>query len=178
MTFIPISQHEQEKSGANEWGDVLTRLPKYVHAYIDRHGAPRHYLRRVGRKEVALPGLPWSTEFMDAYQAALNQAALVVIGAKRTKLGTVDEAVALYLSSTAFGGLGAINSSDAPGSPGADPRRSWRQALAHVATPARSEADSQAPTVCSAQHAETLRGFATFALEAGLIETFRSNNRR
>jgi hypothetical protein len=57
------------------------RLPKYVHGYIDRHCKPRHYLRRPGRKEMPLPGLPWSTEFMDAYEAALNQAVPLIIGA-------------------------------------------------------------------------------------------------
>ena len=70
------------------------RLPKYVHAYLDRHGKPRHYMRRPGRKEVALPGLPWSTEFMDAYQQALNNSQHLTIGIRRTKPGTVEEAVA------------------------------------------------------------------------------------
>jgi integrase len=78
------------------------KLPKYVHAYIDRHGKPRHYLRRLGRKEVPLPDLPWSSEFMEAYEAAMNRAAPIVIGAKRTRPGTVEEAVARYLGSAAF----------------------------------------------------------------------------
>src|SRR5262249_42601582 len=81
---------------------LMRRPPKYVHGYLDRHGKPRHYLRQPGRKEVPLPGLPWSTEFMDAYQAAINRAAPIVIGAKRTKPGTVEEAVARYLGSAAF----------------------------------------------------------------------------
>jgi integrase len=81
------------------------RLPKYVHAYLDRHGRPRHYLRRPGRKEVPLPGLPWSSEFMDAYEAALSRAAPITIGAKRSVPGTVAEAVAHYLSSAAFAAL-------------------------------------------------------------------------
>ena len=49
-----------------------------------------------------LTGLPWSTEFMDSYEAALNQAVPVVIGAKRTKSDTVNEAIARYLGSAAF----------------------------------------------------------------------------
>jgi integrase len=81
---------------------VMPRLPKYVHGYLDRHGKPRHYLRRPGRKEVPLPGLPWSPEFMEAYQVALIQAAPVVIGVRRTKPGTVEEGVARYLGSAAF----------------------------------------------------------------------------
>jgi hypothetical protein len=32
--------------------------PRYVKAYIDRHGKPRYYFRRLGFKEIALPGLP------------------------------------------------------------------------------------------------------------------------
>jgi integrase len=86
-------------------GQRVSRLPKYVHAYIDRHGRPRHYLRRPGRKEVALPAMPWSTEFMDAYQAALNDAPPISIGAKRTMPGTVEEAIAHYVGSAAFVGL-------------------------------------------------------------------------
>jgi integrase len=67
-----------------------------------RSSKPRHYLRRPGRKEIPLPGLPWSTEFMDAYEAALNQAVPLIIGAKRTRPGTVEEAVARYLGSAVF----------------------------------------------------------------------------
>jgi hypothetical protein len=87
------------------WTQPGGRLPRYVHAYLDRHGRPRHYLRRPGRKEVPLPGLPWSTEFMDAYEVAVNQAAPIVIGAKRSVPGTAAEAVARYLGSAAFAGL-------------------------------------------------------------------------
>jgi integrase len=66
------------------------------------HGKPRHYLRKPGHKAIALPGLPYSTEFMDAYQAALTNAMPVEIGAKRSAPGTVAEAVARYLASAAF----------------------------------------------------------------------------
>ncbi len=78
------------------------RLPQYVHGYLDRHGKPRHYLRRPGRVPVALPGMPWSTEFMDAYAAAMNNSVPVTIGIRRTKPGTVEEAVARYLNSGVF----------------------------------------------------------------------------
>ena len=57
---------------------VIRRLPKYVHGYLDRHGKPRHYLRRPGQKEISLPGMPWSPEFMEAYAAAMNHAAPIV----------------------------------------------------------------------------------------------------
>ena len=84
---------------------VMRRLPKFVHGYMDRHGKPRHYLRRSGRKEVPLPGMPWSTEFMEAYEAALNSAAPVTIGAKRNAPGSVSEAVARYFGSATFAAL-------------------------------------------------------------------------
>jgi hypothetical protein len=80
----------------------MRKLPRFVHGYLDRHGKPRHYLRRPGRKAIALPGLPWSAEFMAAYAVALNEAAPVVIGAKLSVPGTVAEAVARYLGSAAF----------------------------------------------------------------------------
>lgn len=44
----------------------------YVHAFRDRHGRMRYYVRRKGKKAVALPGLPGSKPFMEAYQAAIG----------------------------------------------------------------------------------------------------------
>jgi integrase len=80
---------------------VMRRPPKFVHGFIDRHGKPRWYFRRVGFKQVPLPGLPWSPEFMAAYEAALN-APRSPIGAKRAGPNSVNEAVARYLQSKAF----------------------------------------------------------------------------
>lgn len=80
----------------------MRRPPKFVQGYIDRHGKPRFYLRRAGFKSVALRGLPWSPEFMDAYEAAMAGAAPIEIGAARTVPGTVAEAVARYLGSATF----------------------------------------------------------------------------
>jgi enterobacteria phage integrase len=51
-------------------GRGIIRL-KYVHAFRDRTGRMRYYFRRNG-KRIALPGLPGSGEFMDAYAAQLN----------------------------------------------------------------------------------------------------------
>ena len=45
---------------------VMSRLPKYVQGFIDRHGKARFYFRRAGFKTVALAGLPWSQPFMAA----------------------------------------------------------------------------------------------------------------
>jgi integrase len=82
----------------------MRRLPRYVHAYLDRHGRPRHYLRRPGRKKVPLPGLPWSEEFMTEYAAAMD-AVPMVIGLRRSVPGSVAEAVAHYLASAIFATL-------------------------------------------------------------------------
>ena len=83
------------------------RLPRYVHAYVDRHGRGRYYFRRAGYKKVALPGLPFSTEFMDAYEAAKDGAPRMEVGAKRSKPGSVAAAVACYLSYVPFTRLAA-----------------------------------------------------------------------
>jgi hypothetical protein len=48
------------------------KKPRYVHGFMDRHGKPRFYCRRSGFKRVPLPGLPWSPEFMAAYDAAMK----------------------------------------------------------------------------------------------------------
>ena len=44
------------------------KLPRYVHGFVDRHGKPRFYFRRPGFESVPLPGLPYSPEFMRAYE--------------------------------------------------------------------------------------------------------------
>jgi hypothetical protein len=62
----------------------------------------RYYFRRLGSKAIALPGLPGSAEFMEAYQTALAGAPMPDIGASRTKAGTINAAVAAYYRSTSF----------------------------------------------------------------------------
>jgi integrase/recombinase XerD len=76
---------------------------KYVNSFRDRHGRIRHYVRRSGRKAVALPGLPGSADFMDAYQTALEGAPPPPdIGASRTKTGTINAAIVGYYAHTSF----------------------------------------------------------------------------
>jgi integrase len=82
----------------------LRRPPKYVQGFIDRHGKARFYFRRPGFKGVALPGLPWSPDFMVAYEAALAEAPRE-IGARRTIPGTVNAVVIGYFGSAAFHNL-------------------------------------------------------------------------
>src|SRR5262245_30281830 len=62
------------------------KIPRYVHGYVDRHGKARWYFRRAGYKKIPLKGLPWSPEFMAAYETALAGQP-VEIGNKRVKPG-------------------------------------------------------------------------------------------
>jgi integrase len=84
-------------------------LLAFVHAYRDRHGHKRHYFRRRGFKKIPLPGALGSEEFMVAYTAALANADRVLIGASRSKLGSLDAAIKGYLSSGAFNNLAPVS---------------------------------------------------------------------
>ncbi|WP_441256205.1 tyrosine-type recombinase/integrase [Bradyrhizobium sp. 482_C4_N1_1] len=84
------------------------RLPRFTRGYIDDCGHPRHYTRIPGVKPVALPGLPWSTEFIDALDKALASRKApekVEIGASRTVPGTVNAAIVLYYTSAQWQSL-------------------------------------------------------------------------
>src|SRR6476619_6474500 len=77
------------------------KLPPYVHAFIDRHGRPRFYFRRAGFKKVPLPGLPWSPEFMAAYEMALAGQP-VEVGGARVIPGTIRALSVSYYNSVEF----------------------------------------------------------------------------
>jgi integrase len=78
---------------------------RYVHAFVDRHGRPRHYFRRHGRR-TPLPGLPGSVEFNRAYEQALaGTPPTAEVGAARTVAGSVNAMIVGYLGSAAFGQL-------------------------------------------------------------------------
>ena len=80
---------------------LMSRPPKFVQGFIDRHGKARFYFRRAGFKAVALPGLPWSPEFMAAYEKALaGQPAQ--LGSDRVKPGTIRALASSYYNSIAF----------------------------------------------------------------------------
>jgi hypothetical protein len=79
----------------------MRRPPKFVNGYIDRHGKPRFYFRRAGFKRVPLPGLPWSPEFMAAYELALVGQP-VPIGSARTRPDTMRALAISYYNSLAF----------------------------------------------------------------------------
>lgn len=77
------------------------KMPRFTQAFIDRHGNARFYFRRPGFKRVPLPGLPWSPEFMAAYEAAMAGQAHI-IAAPRAKQGSFAALAASYFASSAF----------------------------------------------------------------------------
>jgi len=82
------------------------RFPKYVQHWVDAEGRPHCYFRRRGFPRARLPGLPWSPQFMTAYEQALGGPQLAV-GAKRTRPGSVHAAIAGYFTSLEFRTLAA-----------------------------------------------------------------------
>ena len=77
---------------------VMRRLPRYVHGFVDRHGKPRFYFRRPGFEAKPLPGLPYSPEFMAAYEFAAAGQPLPV-GAARSRPGTMAALALSYFAS-------------------------------------------------------------------------------
>lgn len=84
-------------------------LPPYVRHWRDKKtGRPYSRFRHPNAPERSLPGLPWSTEFMEAYQAALTaavdakQAAQTTIGAGLAKPGSLRAAATAYLADTGW----------------------------------------------------------------------------
>ncbi len=78
------------------------QLPKFVQAFVDRWGRGRFYFRRPGFKRVALPGLPWSPEFMAAYTEAMAGQLPHVAIERAAKPGTINALAISYFNSTAF----------------------------------------------------------------------------
>lgn len=75
---------------------------KYVHEYRDRKGNLRRYVRRPGIKQIALPGLPGSPEFMAAYAAALSGKPMPM---SRHAAGSLSDLVVRYYGSSRFTNL-------------------------------------------------------------------------
>ena len=80
------------------------KLPRYIHGFTDMRGKARWYFRRRGFKKVPLPGLPWSPEFMAAYERALAGQP-IEIGSRRSKPGTMRALAVSYYASIAFRSL-------------------------------------------------------------------------
>jgi len=72
---------------------------QYIQRFEDRHGKARYYFRRPGFQRVALPGLPGSEEFMEAYKAALESGAPKTAGEAKTKPGTIGALIVAYYQS-------------------------------------------------------------------------------
>src|SRR6476619_2937967 len=80
------------------------RFPQYCHPWVDKKtGLAYCYLRLRGFPLVRLPGLPWSPQFMAAYEKALA-GPRTAIGAGRIKPGSVSAVVAEYFDSQQFFG--------------------------------------------------------------------------
>ena len=76
---------------------------KHVDSFRDRHGRRRYYFRRDRGPRIALPGLPGSTEFMAAYQAALaGEESRRTAPKLRGNPGTFDRLVQDYFASADF----------------------------------------------------------------------------
>jgi integrase len=78
---------------------------RYVQTFNAR-GHRYYYFRKPGCARIRLPGLPGSTEFMSAYQAALDAVPRIEIGAGRTVPGTISSLVVAYYGSADFRDLG------------------------------------------------------------------------
>jgi integrase len=77
------------------------KLPRYVHGFLDRHGKARFYFRRPGFGTRPLPGLPYSPEFMAAYESAAAGQPLPV-GLGRARPGTMAALALGYFASPEF----------------------------------------------------------------------------
>jgi integrase len=77
------------------------KLP-YIHEYRDQRGKLRRYVRRRGSRRIALPGLPGSPEFMQAYQDAMSGP---LVCPRAPKAGTLAALAAEFFGSTEFANL-------------------------------------------------------------------------
>jgi integrase len=82
----------------------LRRPPKYCQGFVDRHGKVRWYYRRPGWKRIPLAGLPWTPEFMAAYEMA-EAGQRAEIGAAKTAPGSVSGLIVSYYRTSDFTGL-------------------------------------------------------------------------
>src|SRR5262245_4445376 len=73
---------------------------------LDWVAVNRDFMTTHPYKRATLPGLPWSPEFMAAYEKALAGAP-ALIGANRHDPGTVEAVVTAYVNSKSFGGFAA-----------------------------------------------------------------------
>jgi integrase len=87
--------------------DLRRRLPKFVQAFVTKDSRPYFYFRRPGFERIRLPDLPFSPSFMEVYERALaGQPA--IIGADRTRPGTMRALAVSYFQSPAFLSMKAV----------------------------------------------------------------------
>ena len=86
---------------------------KYVHEYVDCRGKVRRYFNRAGHRKIALPGLPGSREFREAYEEALEatRPAEPVKRIGKPAPGTLNALIVDYYASPYFIGLAPITKS-------------------------------------------------------------------
>lgn len=82
----------------------MRKPPPYCQGFVDRLGRAKWYFRKPGLPRARLPGLPWSPEFMAAYEEA-QQGERVCAGRGRTVPGTVSAVIASYYESPDYKGL-------------------------------------------------------------------------
>jgi len=56
----------------------MTKRPRHLHVYTDRHGHERIYLRKPGEKRVPLAGPLFSYQFWEAYHRAAQSVAVAI----------------------------------------------------------------------------------------------------
>ena len=84
------------------------KMPRYTQAFVDRHGTARFYFRKAASKRVPLPGLPWSPQFMAAYEKAMAINPMQDIGGDRVKPRSIRALAIAYYDSAAFKALKPI----------------------------------------------------------------------
>jgi integrase len=86
---------------------MTRRLPKYVSAFMDRHGKIRVRFRYKGKADHYFKSVVWSAQFMDEYQTCLagEAAPTIQTGKALSRPGTFNALIATYYSSPQFKGL-------------------------------------------------------------------------
>lgn len=90
----------------DEAGRLMAKVDlPYVQRFTDRHGKVRHYFRKPGYKRLALPGDPWSREFMAAYHTALAKQEKRPVMIAQAGPGTLGALLVEFYSSAHWAGL-------------------------------------------------------------------------
>jgi integrase len=149
----------------------VTKLKlKYIQVFRDRHGKVRHYFRKPGSARIALPGLPGSAEFMDAYQRGLEGIASEEIVSKRALPGTLHSLIVRYYGSSEFTTLSASTQRTYRGIvEGFRANHGDKRTVALEAHHIRAILDAKAGTPAAANNLlKLLRVLMRFAVERGL----------